>query len=97
MSDWRERLDVERLDRMELEEYAPAAIDNNEPGDRPDFQRDVYHVNEALVERHTPEVWREVKISEGLCPFPGCSGSLDDSFYCSQCGNVSLPKPKAAA
>ena len=34
---------------------------------------------------------REARISDGLCPLPGCGGSLDEDFFCSMCGQVSLP------
>ena len=45
-------------------------------------------------EAHTPAVWRELKIADGFCPMIGCGGVLDVDFFCSLCGNVSLPKLK---
>lgn len=39
----------------------------------------------------TMQEWREVRIQDGVCPLPGCSGSLDQDFFCAQCGQVSLP------
>lgn len=43
------------------------------------------------VETHTLAEWRELKIADGLCPLPGCAGNLDEDFFCSLCGNTSLP------
>lgn len=48
---------------------------------------------EPSPESHTPAVWRELKIADGLCPLPGCGGTLDADFFCATCGQVSLPKP----
>lgn len=48
-------------------------------------------------ERHTLNEWREIRISDGECPMPGCSGDLDEDFYCSRCSNVSLPAKAAEA
>lgn len=42
-------------------------------------------------ETHTMQEWREVRIQDGTCPLPGCSGTLDEDFFCARCGNVSLP------
>jgi hypothetical protein len=44
-------------------------------------------------DRHTLNEWRELRIADGICPMPGCAGSLDEDFYCSRCSNVSLPAP----
>lgn len=34
---------------------------------------------------------REAKLRDGLCPMPGCGGFIDEDWYCSQCGCVSMP------
>ncbi len=44
----------------------------------------------------TPAEWREQNIAEGLCPMVGCGGTLDKDLFCSQCGEVSLPRPVEA-
>ncbi len=98
MSEYNDRLDQERLDRMLDDEFAPARVD--------DWREDDMGVQGMFDEQ--PRVFsgpleelRELKIAAKECPMPGCAGTLDDSFFCYGCGNVSLPKPpkdeKAAA
>lgn len=42
--------------------------------------------------RSTFAARKDAMIRERLCPLPGCSGRLDQDFFCSGCGNVSLPR-----
>lgn len=58
------------------------------------FPDDVIHgpqYESPEPERRTLQERRELRIAEGECPMPGCGGSLDEDFFCSQCGNTSLP------
>ena len=97
MSRYRARLDQERLDRMAEEEFAPSRVWDELEQDLglPDFLRARASTSWPQERRFTPEQWREVKIGDGMCPMPGCSGNLDEDFFCAGCGNVSLPKAAA--
>ena len=51
----------------------------------PEYDRQPRPTTRTFQER------REAKIADGDCPLPGCGGRLDEAWYCSQCGQVSLP------
>lgn len=66
-------------------EYEPEKDPNNQSLPMPSRERKQEPV------RKTFDEWREVRIQARECPMPGCSGHLDDDFFCSFCANVSLP------
>lgn len=89
MSDWQERQDLEVWERMEADEYGPAAVERDEQM----FRR--YQVADdegAQLRRGTYDELRELKVLDHYCPMPGCSGGLDAEWFCSMCGHVSFPK-----
>lgn len=67
------------------EEIRPAWGESTEVLPGPEYDVQPRPVTRTLQE------WREVKIADGLCPLPGCGGSLDADCFCSLCGTVSLP------
>ena len=105
MSDWRERIDEERYDRMLQDEYAPATPYEqmlSELG-RPDYEGEFgwRPPVEVFQTRGTYAELKDAKIANGECGMPACGGRLDDCGYCSECGLVSrcaaaLPERRAA-
>lgn len=69
------------------DEYAPCDVDF-----RPDFKQPLRDTPVKQEGRHgTWAELRQMKITDGECPLPGCAGRLDEDFYCFGCGFVSTP------